>query len=457
MRKAKCLGRRRAEARAPRAGTWLLVGVVIAMAVAARADDVPGLTPADYQDESRLAAAVWERSPDVLAARAESQVAASEETRAHLLPNPQLDLAWGTIPIGPTNPRDLNDPIGNVPNYSAGLSELVEIGKRGPRQAATAAEREAAAQRTVATFADQYFALLGAIGRVAMGEERAAMLDRQVEESARLLELEQARADKGEIAHMQADRTEAEHLRLVAERDGARSDLEEARAACAELVAEPCALFGSEDAARAFLRRGAGTPVPAAWSSAIEQRRPDLVALAAAERAAGERLALARNQAIPDVTLRLGYTYDTFVASGAQRQSLGVGVQLPLPVADHGQADQAKASAEQLGARRARETVAASARLALGAALQRRASTETRLAQLDSARARADDLRRTMSGAAREGGVSQVDVLLVRRRYEEILLNRSELDYDAYAAALAARQAAALFPRPDLTEEPTPP
>ena len=112
------------------------------------------------------------------------------------------------------------------------------------------------------------------------------MLDRQVSESERLLQLEQARADKGEIAKMQAARTEAEHMRLVAERDGARSDLEEARAACAELVAEPCAPFGSEDAARAFLVAGAGTPLPTAWSEEIESRRPDLAALAAAERAA---------------------------------------------------------------------------------------------------------------------------------------------------------------------------
>lgn len=440
--------------RLERPATIGLAFILVCCAVpAARGDGAAGLTPADYRDESRLGAVVWERSPDVIDARNEAQVAASEESRAHLLPNPQLDLAWGTIPIGPTNPRDLNDPIGNVPNYSAGLSELLEIGKRGPRQAATGAEREAAAARAVAVFADRYFALLAAIGRIAMDEERAAMLDRQVDESARLLDLERARADKGEIARMQADRTEAEHLRLVAERDGARSDLEEARAACAELVAEPCAPFGSEESARAFLRDAARADVPPTWSSDIEARRPDLAALTAAERAADERLTLAKHQAIPDVTLRLGYTYDTFVASGAQRQSLGVGVQLPLPVADHGQADAAKASATQLSARRAREAVAAAGRLALASAVQRRALAEARLTQLDTALARADELRRTMSGAAREGGVSEVDVLLARRRYQEVLLDRTQLDYDAYAAAQAARQAAALFPRPDRTEE----
>jgi cobalt-zinc-cadmium efflux system outer membrane protein len=442
-------GRGRSSARSSAA--CLVAWLCLAAASRARAVVDPGLTPDDYADESRLAAAVWERSPEVIDARQESMVAASEETRAHLLPNPQLDLAWGTIPVGPTNPRDLNDPIGNVPNYSAGLSELIELGKRGPRQAATGAEREAATWRAVAVFADRYFELLAAVGKIAMAEERANMLDRQVGESERLLQLEQARADKGEIAKMQSARTEAEHMRLVAERDGTRSDLEEARAACAELVAQPCAPFGSEEAARAFLVAGAGTPLPTAWSDEIESRRPDLAALAAAERAADERVALAKHQAIPDVTLRLGYTYDTFVVSGNQRQSLGVGMQMPLPVADHGQADEAKASATLLSARRAREALSASGRVALAAAVQRRALIADRLTRLDTALAKADELRTTMSGAAREGGVSEVDVLLARRRYQEVLLDRTQLDYDAYAAALAGRQAAALFPAPDIT------
>jgi cobalt-zinc-cadmium efflux system outer membrane protein len=410
-----------------------------------------GLTPDDYADDTRLAAAVWERSPDVIDARQESMVAASEETKAHLLPNPQLDVEWGTIPVGPSNPRDLTDPIGNVPNYTAGLSELIELGKRGPRQAATGAEREAASWRAVAVFADKYFGLLAAVGKIATAEERAAMLDRQVSESERLLQLEQARADKGEIAEMQAARTETEHLRLVAERDGARSELEEARAVCAELVAEPCATFGSEEAARAFLVAGAAAQLPPAWSDEIAARRPDLAAVAATERAANERMALAKNQAIPDVTLRLGYTYDTFVVSGNQRQSLGVGMQLPLPVADHGQAEAEKASATLVSARRAREALTASGQVALLAAIERRRLIRERLTRLDTALDKADQLRTTMSGAAREGGVSQVDVLLARRRYQEVLLDRTQLDYDAYAAALAGRQAAALFPVPDPT------
>lgn len=47
---------------------------------------------------------------------------------------------------------------------------------------------------------------------------------------------------------------------------------------------------------------------------------------------------LARAQAVPDPTLRLGYLYNTFVASGNQQHSLSVSLSLPIAVSDHGQA-----------------------------------------------------------------------------------------------------------------------
>jgi len=419
---------------------------LIAIGQAAWADEA--LSPADYQDEARLAQLIWDRAPEVLEARQQSQVAASEVTRAHLYPNPQLDLGWGTIPVGRTNPANLSDPVGNIPNYSVGLSELFELAKRGPRQNAAAAEREAASAQARAIFADKFFDLLTTIGHIAMNEERAAMLDHEVGEGDRLLNLDRARADKGEIARMSVDRSEAEQLRLIAERDEARTELESARADCATVLAATCPAFGSEEAARAYLDRGGNTSLPAEWSTDIAARRPDLAALDAALQAADERVTLAKRQAIPDLTVRFGYTYDTFVASGAQRQSLGLGVQMPLPIADHGQADLEAASAALTRARRARDALTNSGRLTLEASSRRRALVRDRLTQLQTAGEKADVMRSNTEGAAREGGASQVDVLLARRRYQEVLLQRTQLDFDLYDAALDARRAAALFPTP---------
>jgi outer membrane protein, heavy metal efflux system len=168
-------------------------------------------------------------------------------------------------------------------------------------------------------------------------------------------------------------------------------------------------------------------------------------------------MVLAKRRAIPDLTVRLGYTYDTFVASGNQRQSLGLGVQMPLPVIDHGQADLEAASAALLHARHARASLVSSGQIALASAARQRRLIRDRQEQLRTALARADHLRQEAEGAVQQGGLSQVDVLLARRQYQELLLDDAALDGDAYDTALAIRQVAALFPRPDAAvEEPHP-
>ena len=419
----------------------LLLTLILVPASTARAD-------VDYADESALANLVWEHAADVIDARKDAMVADSEVTRARLYPNPTLDAGWNTIPVGRTNPPDLHDPLGNVPNYTVGVSELVELAKRGPRQAAVVAELEAARAHAGAVFADRFFDVMRAVGRIAAGQVREAVLAEQVAESARLLELSRARAAKGEIASMQVERAETEHAGIEGARDKARSDVEMARADCAELVAEPCPPFASGAAARAFLRDHAGITLPDAWSPDIEARRPDVAALDAALRAADERGTLAKRKTVPDVTVRLGYTYDTFEAAGNQRQSLGVGMQLPIPVLDQGQADRAAAEAALLRAHRARDAVVASGRLVLDSALRQRAIVAERTARIAETLERADRLRTSMEGAVEQGGMSQVDVLLARRRYQELLLEGVELDSDAYETALKIRQTAALFPRP---------
>jgi len=410
------------------------------------------LTPTDYLDEAKLMGLLWEQSPEVVEARRSAGIAASEVTRARKYPNPALDFTWGTIPIGPSNPRDLHDPIGNVPNYNVGISELFEIAKRGPRQAATTAELEAAHAQAVATLGTRFFDLMDAIGRIARNQVRAAVINGQVNASRRLLELDRARASKGDIAGVDVLRSEVEHARLVAAREAARTDREAARAACAAITATACPPFESGKTARRFLRQTARQDVPTTWSDEFERRRPDIAALNATLQAAGERATLAQRRVIPDVTVRMGYTYDTFVTAGNQRQSLGLGVQLPLPVLDQGQADLQAAMVTRERASQVRDSLVASGRQVLSAATRQRELVSARIRQLDAALSTARQLRDATLGAARQGGASQVDVLLAFRAYQELLLDRTDLDADAYQAALAARQATAAFPQPTPNE-----
>jgi hypothetical protein len=86
--------------------------------------------------------------------------------------------------------------------------------------------------------------------------------------------------------------------------------------------------------------------------------------------------------------------------------------------------------------------------ITLGAAGRQRTLIASRIAKFRGALEKADSLRHSMEGAAQQGGMSQVDVLLARRRYQELLLEGAELDGDAYDAALKVRHVAAVFPRP---------
>jgi cobalt-zinc-cadmium efflux system outer membrane protein len=111
---------------------WLGIGLLV-LASAGQASD---MTAAEYFDEPQLAALLWQRSSEVLEARAAVAAAESERRRAFLYPNPTLDFGWNTIPVGRTNPPGLEDRWSKVPNYAVSVAELVELGKRGPRQRA---------------------------------------------------------------------------------------------------------------------------------------------------------------------------------------------------------------------------------------------------------------------------------------------------------------------------------
>jgi outer membrane protein, heavy metal efflux system len=406
------------------------------------------LEVADYDDETKLATVLWERAPEVIDARTAAATAASDLRKTRTLPNPQLDFTWGTMPIGATNPNNLHDPWSNVPNYNVGISELIELGKRGPRTAAAAAQVEQAQAQALATLAARFFALLATIGDIAKSQARAGVLNAQVHAGDDTLVLERARAAKGETATSDLERAELENMRLVAARDSARSDLENARGACALIVASACPAFPTAREARNYLRHGAAAVLPRTWSPEVERQRPDIAALDAALRAADEQATLARRHAIPDVTVRAGYTYDTFVASGNQRQSAALGVQVPLPIFDHGQADLDAAEAALTKARDTRTAIVESARATLETAARKRALLTGRIAQMTTALETARSVRASMEGAAREGGTSQLDVLLAQRGHQDLLLARTDLDAEAYEDALKMREAAGEFPRP---------
>lgn len=422
-----------------------LAACLLLAAPAARAEAAtPTTLPlASLPDEDHLAALLWERSPEFAAARARVASAGADVTRAHLLPNPEADLSWNTIPIGPTNPPGLNR-LKEVPNYVVGLSELVELGKRGPRQDAARAALSATAWDVQASLRARTYDVLERAAEVAAAEVRLAQLEALAADAAKLTELQRARQRHGDSAGLDVDRAVLEEEQLQTSLGEEHERLAEALRACAQTVGVPCTPFGDGDAASAFLSsRLSRLPAPAGT-----EPRPEMRALEAQEASARAALTLAKRRWVPDPTVRAGYVRDQFVIAGNQLNSLFVGVSLPLPFFDHGQADAHAASAAAEAARTSRELLTQ----------QAARDAETLSAQLGAVQRRRERLRgqtlplatdvvQRLDAAVRAGGASLQELLLARRGYGELLLSAADLDLNAFRLGVELERVRATGPQ----------
>lgn len=148
---------------------------------------------------------------------------------------------------------------------------------------------------------------------------------------------------------------------------------------------------------------------------------------------------------MPDVTVRAGYTYDQFVVSGNQRNSLALGLEIPIPAFDRGQSDLMAARAEETRAREILRVLTEELPVALQAAREQLALARRRMEQLDQAVAKARGMRDALVEAQRAGGISAIEVLVARRSYGDLLRERAELDGEAFSAVLAIRKLPGCF------------
>ncbi len=420
---------------------WVLTTLLAATAASTESLDLSA-SPGDLE----LVALLWARSPDLVAARAKLGQADADVTRAEVLPNPGFDFQWGTLALGPTNPPGL-DKLTDVPNYAFTLNQPVEIGKRGPRKAAFRAARDAALFDAMETLRQRWFDLLERISEVATAEIRVAALEETVRDAQRLADLQRERQKRGDIAGLDVDRAVLEAEKYGSNLGQERERLSAALLLCSQTAGVPCRPFGTADGARGFL---AGRLAAAPPSANLEQR-PDLRSLQAQEAAARNSLTLAQRRWIPDPTFRLGYVLDQFVVSGNQHQSLMVGISLPLPFFDHGQADAKAASALATAAGQAQLLLRAASLRDLGSLEQQRAAALARRSRLqERTLPLARDVVQRLETAVTRGGAPLPDLLLARRTLGGLQLDAADLDLFAFHLTVAhARAAGELPPLPE--------
>src|SRR6185436_14848967 len=149
---------------------------------------------------------------------------------------------------------------------------------------------------------------------------------------------------------------------------------------------------------------------PAAESATALASRPDLQALQAERNRLHAELTLAERQSIPDPVATVGFTHDEFVAAGNQPNSLNVSVAIPLPIFDRGQTEAVRARRRLATQRSQLQILSARARLLDEQAVPRARSVVERT-----------------EAAFRRGGVGFPEVLLARRAFEELELDRIEV------------------------------
>jgi outer membrane protein, heavy metal efflux system len=403
---------------------------------AARADEEP-LLLSHLPSGEGLVARLWSKSPEVLAARLRAEQAKAEEDRAGRLPNPVLDASWNTIPVGESNPPDLESPMVNVPNYQVGLSTLVELGKRSPRKRAARGNKTAAILDASEALRQVYLNLLVAAGRVATAQERIAVLEAEVVDAARLTTLAHDRAAHGDLAKLDEVRASLEETKLRSLLSEGRQQLAEALLECGRLAGTRCEPFTASADAHAFLTTHSEPPPEAELRGALSAR-PDLQSLAAQEESALAAGELAKARRIPDPTVRLGYTRDQFVVAGNQKHSVGVGLAIPLPLSERGQSDAAIARATATTAHDTRVLREGQAGRDLDRLLESfRALTLRQRAMHTEYLPLAQSLVARMTASVKAGGATIADLLLARRSYNELLADASDLDRAVFEAAIS--------------------
>jgi len=317
--------------------------------------------PSAALDLTTLMAAVRNHAAALQADHLEVDLRRAEARQTRLIDNPVLDVAVGTVPVGPANPPDISSPLASIPNYTVGLSIRPDLARRGSRIERAALQAQAADAQLAFATRTHALRLLRNIGELAVASLRLGADQLLVKQAKNALALARDRVRTGFGQPLDADRAEIELLRFEQQVSTDQGEILVAQAACAEYVGIPCGSFSEDTQARLFL---------SSWQLRAEQvplngsSRQDLRALAIQQKAAlaEERLAFA--QRVPDPTVRIGYLYDSFVVSGNQQHSVNLSLSTPLSLIDRGQAG---AQAAQARARRYAEQ----RRLALAASAAR--------------------------------------------------------------------------------------
>jgi cobalt-zinc-cadmium efflux system outer membrane protein len=424
---------------------WLVLALAMQLSVAvvhAQSTTPSGAAPetlriaseALLDNDRELARWVSSHSADVSASRAElrAQRAAASGTRLYI--NPTLDLGVADFAIGQTNPP--NYARGRTLQYNVGISQTIELAKRGPRIKAADLQATAAEARVLSTISERVAQARGALAELIFSLLRAAQLDASLQEARAAGAIARGRLDHNDLSGVDYDRILIDLTALETDRAHAEADARSAEADCAAALQAPCRVADADVATL-----DAAAPIPTAPPDSDLRQRADIRALATDAQASAQTAQLASARAVPDLTFRLGYTHDSFTISGSLANSLSLSVAAPLPAFDRGQYAQNAALANATQARALAQAEWIRARGSLAGLYARKRAVEGALYKIEhDSLPRANGVLEAEERGLKEGQLDLTDLLLARRAAIAVRLQTLELHFELFQVRNALRQ-----------------
>jgi cobalt-zinc-cadmium efflux system outer membrane protein len=416
--------------------------ILLATTATAHADDAPGIAgllanPAD------LARWLHDHDPQTLAAKDKVEAASEAAEQARVFPNPQASGALANVAVAgpnaapgtPRGPTALNQ----TTNISFGITELFEIGKRGPRRQAADLRTQEATEAGVGALGGRMNDALNTLGKLAYVVARRDVVSQNLDAARKLQANEQIRVEQHDLAGIDFARIELETEALEIELGRSDADVAISLAACAATLFAPCSPSGLDAATL-----DAAAPIPDALpdvSKSIEDR-PVHQAQKLEGQALEEDARLAEARRIPDPTFGITYTYDNYTFGGGLPQTLAVSIGIPLPLFDRGQHDAAAARANARALQQQELAVIRGERGGVDGLVSQLEKLKVVLHRLETDSVpKAQKIVEQTRKAFDLGQSGLADLLLAERQYRDLLLQLLDTRFDLFTVRVQLRQA----------------
>jgi len=400
--------------------------------------------------EADALAAFEAGSQALVDARSAEAAARGDLAQAGLVPNPSLSLGASNILLRSNPP-----PTGNGPGLahnlvtSAELDQPIELGgKRRKRLDQGRAALAGAVAGTADARRLARYEVRRAFWDAVRARERRALSEQVTQRAAEMVRLSRARYESQDISMADLEKVELEAMQ---QQNDLTDDVAAARATAAVLLgllgpaAPPTVQVAGELAER---------PLPLDLSALVERarrERPDVAMARARSDAARAAVRLAEAQAVPDVTVGVGYTRSRATLSGDNPDALAVTLSLPLPLFSRNQGEIQKAAAEEARASRAAANAEAQVARDVEAALARYAAAAEKVGRYETgALKRADHALQVAERTWRAGDRSLLEYLEAERTWSALRRDYLDTLYELRASRFELERAIGgpLLPEP---------